>query len=80
MGNFKNSGEKWTRKGGAEKVKVYNFPSDADGQARTYGVYDMDKNNAWVNVGTDNDTSEFAVQTIRNWWNKMGKPIYADSK
>jgi len=80
VGNFKNAGKKWTSKGGAEKVKVYDFPSDADGKAITYGVYDMNKNDTWVNVGTDHDTAEFAVQTIRNWWNKMGKQIYGQSK
>ncbi|GEM_PF-4932197 len=34
----------------------------------------------WVNVGTDHDTSEFAVENIRRWWNKMGKEYYPKAK
>jgi len=80
IGNFKNNGVEWTKKNKAKKVKVYDFLSDADGKVTPYGVYDIINNKGWVNVGIDKDTSEFAVQTIRNWWYKMGIEIYKNSK
>ena len=72
IGNFKNNGKEWRAKGQPEETKVYDFPSDADGKVTPYGVYDITNNKGWVSVGIDRDTAEFAVQSIRNWWYKMG--------
>jgi len=80
IGNFKNDGNEWHSQANSPKVKVYDFLSDAEGKITPYGIYDIDKNLGWVNVGIDKDTAEFAVQSIRNWWYKMGKEIYKDSK
>jgi len=49
---------------------------DELGKVAPYGVYDQTRNIGWVSVGTDHDTAEFAVESIRRWWNTMGKPIY----
>jgi hypothetical protein len=76
VGNFKNQGKQWKRTGEAERVKVYDFPSEADGKAIPYGIYDMTQNVGWVSVGTNHDTAEFAVETIRKWWYKMGTLVY----
>jgi hypothetical protein len=78
VGNFGNKGVEWHPKGEAESVNAYDFLSEADGIAVPYGVYDMKENIGWVNVGITKDTAEFAVQTIRNWWYKMG--IYYHNK
>ena len=72
VGNFKNAGVEWHPSGKAESVNTYDFLSEADGIAVPYGVYDIKENIGWVNVGITKDTAEFAVQTIRNWWYKMG--------
>jgi len=72
VGNFKNAGVEWHPLGEAERVNTYDFLSEADGVALPYGVYDIKENIGWVNVGITKDTAEFAVQTIRNWWYKMG--------
>ncbi len=80
IGNFKNNGQEWHRKAHPTEVKVYDFLSDAEGKITPYGIYDISNNLGWVNVGIDKDTSEFAVQSIRNWWYKMGKELYQDSK
>ena len=76
VGNFKNVGKELCRKKEPEKVKVYDFPCEAEGKAIPYGVYDMTHNKGWVSVGIDHDTAKFAVQTIRNWWTQMGKQFY----
>jgi len=79
IGNFKNNGQEWHSKDNPTEVNVYDFPSDADGKITPYGIYDISNNLGWVNVGITKDTSEFAVQSIRNWWYKMGKELHKDS-
>ena len=76
VGNYKNNGKEWTKKKKAHKVNAYDFLSEAEGLAIPYGVYDMTENTGWVSVGIDHDTAEFAVQSIKNWWTKMGKERY----
>ncbi|MCD4741475.1 MAG: ISAzo13 family transposase [Desulfobacteraceae bacterium] len=80
VGNFKNAGKELCRKKEPEKVKVYDFPSDAEGKAIPYGVYDITKNKGWVSIGIDHDTSEFATNTIKTWWTKMGKSYYPNAQ
>jgi len=50
------------------------------GRATPYGVYDLARNEAWVSVGVDHDTAEFAVETIRRWWKTMGQEAYPHAK
>jgi len=73
VGNFKTNGKEWHPAGQPIETKVYDFPSDAEGKVTPYGVYDIANIKGWVSVGIDKDTSEFAVQSIRNWWYKMGQ-------
>ena len=80
IGNFKNNGKEWKPKGEYDHVNVYDFPADADGKAVPYGVYDVKRNEGWVNVGIDHDTAEFAVESIRRWWKLMGRERYPDAK
>ena len=80
VGNFKNNGKRWMKKGKAEIVNVYDFWFLAKGKAIPYGIYDINLNNGFVNVGIDHNTSEFAVESIRQWWNKIGKINYPNAK
>ena len=59
---------------------MYDFMQFAVGKAVPYGIYDMKLNEGYVNVGIDHDTAEFAVQSIRKWWNSMEKKRYPDAK
>ena len=79
VGNFTNKGREYHQKGEAPEVNAYDFLSLAEGKATPYGVYDIQKNNAWVNVGVSKDTAQFAVSTLKNWWEEMGKQQYPDS-
>jgi hypothetical protein len=72
IGNFDNKGAEWHPKGEATSVNAYDFLTEATGTAVPYGVFDIKENIGWVNVGITKDTAEFAVQSIRNWWYKMG--------
>ena len=59
---------------------MHDFPHDASGKAIPYGIYDMGRNEAWVNVGRDHDTPAFAVASIRRWWKAMGKRAYPNAE
>lgn len=76
IGNFKNAGTEWFLEGKAPEVKVYDFIDKELGKAVPYGVYDIVKNEGWVSVGISKDTAEFAVNSIRTWWQQMGKEHY----
>lgn len=80
VGNFKNNGKEWHKEKEPDKVKVYDFLSDAEGKAIPYGVYDLSQNKGWVSVGIDHDTAEFAVETIKKWWAKMGGCTYPNAQ
>jgi transposase len=80
LGNFKNNGREWQAKGEETTVNVYDFLSLADGKALPYGIYDLVHKNGFVNVGIDHDTAEFAVESIRRWWQHSGKTLYPDKK
>jgi transposase len=76
VGNYKNAGPHWRPKGDAIEVLTHDFPDPAVPKAVPYGVYDIGQNSGWVNVGMSADTAEFAVESIRQWWQHMGKPRY----
>lgn len=76
IGNFKNQGREWMPRGEWEEVNTHDFPDKTLGKAAPYGIYDMTRNEGWVNVGISHDTAEFAVNSIRTWWNNMGKELY----
>lgn len=72
IGRFKNTGREWERHGHPVAVNTYDFPDKEKGKACPYGVFDMTRNEGWVNVGISRDTAEFAVESIRRWWTGMG--------
>jgi transposase len=76
LGNFKNPGQEYHPSGKVPRVRVYDFFDKARGKAIPYGVYDLAKDQGWVSVGISHETAEFAVATIRAWWQKLGKPLY----
>jgi hypothetical protein len=76
VGEFKNPGQEWQRKGKPEKVKVHDFPEKKLGKAIPYGVYDMARNEGWVSVGIDHDTAQFAAASIGRWWRELGARRY----
>jgi hypothetical protein len=79
IGDFRNIGTDYRPKGSPDKVRVHDFVDKNLGKAVPYGVYDVGTNSAWVSVGVDNDTAEFAVNAIRKWWYMMGKERYPDA-
>jgi len=79
VGDFKNAGREWQRKGEPVPVRVHDFIDKELGKVIPYGVYDTARDQAWVSVGVDHDTAEFAVATLERWWREMGKKAYPDA-
>lgn len=77
IGNFRNSGRSWRRE--VRSVLATDFPSDADGKAIPYGVYDLARNRGFVGVGVSHETAAFAVSVIRRWWESEGRAAYPDA-
>lgn len=79
IGEFKNAGQEYCKKGHPIEVNTYDFIDKDLGKAAPYGVYDLSQNNGWVSVGISSDTAEFAVNSIRNWWFEMGEAAYKNA-
>ena len=79
VGDFKNAGREWRRQGEPEEVRVHDFLIKELGRAVPYGIYDLASNAGWVSVGITHDTAAFAVQTIRRWWQEIGRARYPEA-
>ena len=78
VGDFNNAGREWRLPGKPERVRVHDFTDKQLGKAIPYGVYDLKLDEGYVNVGIDHDTAQFAVTSIRSWWQHLGSERYPD--
>ena len=76
VGNFVNKGSEYRNKKDPRKVLDHDFPIEELGKISPYGVYNLNNNTGFVNVGTSHDTSEFAVESIARWWETVGKHTF----
>jgi Rhodopirellula transposase DDE domain len=76
VGRFAGGGAEWQPAGEPDQVNVHDVPDPTLGKAIPYGVYDLGRNSGWVSVGVDHDTAAFAVQTLRRWWQQVGRLAY----
>lgn len=79
IGNFKNNGAEYAPMKQPVKVLDHDFPLPEKGKAVPYGIYDINRNEGYVNVGISSDTAQFAVHSIGEWWNSMGKECYPEA-
>ena len=79
IGNFKNNGQEYRKSGDPRKVLDHDFPIPELGKVAPYGVYVLNDNTGFVNLGTDHDTAEFAVESIFRWWTTIGKHTFPDA-
>jgi hypothetical protein len=80
VGNYENKGRQWLPAKKPVKVQGHDFPHPDVPRAYPYGVYDLERNTGFVNVGTDHDTGAFAVASIRGWWRHEGRRLYPEAK
>jgi transposase len=79
VGNFINGGRAYRKKKDPVKVLDHDFPIKELGKVTPYGIYDIGRNEGFVNLGTSSDTSEFAVESIFRWWLTLGKNTYPNA-
>ena len=79
IGNFKNNGVEYRRKKDARKVLDHDFPIAELGKVAPYGVYTVNDNMGFINLGQSHDTAEFAVQSVRTWWYTIGKATFPNA-
>jgi len=80
VGNYENGGQQWLPAKKPVKVQGHDFPHPDVPRAYPYGVYDLERNTGFVNVGTDHDTGAFAVASIRGWWRHEGRRLYPEAE
>ena len=80
VGDFKNGGREWRPKGEPELVRTHDFKDKELGKAIPYGIYDLASDEGWVQVGIDHDTAQFAVNSIRSWWEHLGRGRYPKAR
>ena len=78
IGEYASKGREWRPGGDPRRADVHGFPGE-QGKAVPYGVYDLGADTGWVSVGSDGDTAQFAVATIRGWWSAVGQAAYPDA-
>ena len=79
IGNFINEGAEYSKKKNPTKVLDHDFPIKELGKVAPYGIYDISRNEGFVNLGVSHDTSEFAVASILRWWQTLGANTYPDA-
>jgi hypothetical protein len=77
LGNFYRPGKLYTR----EVLPTYDhdFYSYAEGVVIPHGIYDLQRNEGYLQLGTSHDTSEFACASLRYWWFAHGRHHYSQS-
>lgn len=82
IGGYANGGREWHPHGEPTRLDVHDFADRSLGEfakAIPYGVYDVGNDQGWVNVGDSADTAEFAVASIRRWWDTLGRDRFPDA-
>lgn len=80
VGNFKNNGRAYSKSKNPTKVLDHDFPLKELGKVTPFGVYDISRNEGFVNLGISRDTAEFAVESVSRWWLTVGKNTYPKAR
>jgi hypothetical protein len=80
IGNFKNPGQEYRKSKDPRKVLDHDFPIEELGKVSPYGIYNLNLNIGFVNLGTSHDTAEFAAESIFRWWKAVGERSYRNAK
>lgn len=77
LGNFFRAGSLYTT--GPINVYDHDFRSQADALVIPHGLYDLRRNVGHVTLGLSRDTSEFACDCVRTWWQRYGRRAYPNA-
>ena len=78
LGNFFRGGTLWTRQ--TIRVFDHDFAEFAQGVVLPHGIYDLKLNRGYIHLGTSHDTSEFACDSLKDWWERFGRAAYPGAK
>lgn len=78
LGEFYRAGQSWSN--GTNAVFDHDYPSYADGKIIPHGLYDLKRNVGHITLGVSHDTSQFACDSFRVWWQRHGARTYANAK
>ena len=76
LGVFKNGGSDYSPQGRPIEVNTHDFEDKELGKVVPYGVYDIGANDGYVSLGIDDDTGQFAVNSVRLWLDRIGRARY----
>jgi len=76
IGDCKNAGHAWHPQGQPVEVRSKDFVDKRLGKGIPYGVDDLTANHGWVSVGIDQNTAQFATESLHRWWQQMGSRVY----
>lgn len=74
LGQLFRKGRVWTQH--AFQAFDHDFPSWATGVLIPHGIYDLARNRGHINLGLSHDTSAFACDSFRWYWNRIGYQCY----
>jgi len=74
LGNFFRNGTLQTRQ--TIRVFDHDFDEFAEGVVLPHGLYDLKLNRGYIHLGTSHDTSEFACDCLKDWWDRFGNLLY----
>ncbi|PID38015.1 MAG: ISAzo13 family transposase, partial [Proteobacteria bacterium] len=77
VGECAKGGREWSPEGTPPKAKVHDFPDPKVPKAVPYGIYDLQLDEGWVNVGISH--AEFAVASLSTWWSNMRRWAYPEA-
>lgn len=78
LGNYFREG----RVLGNQAIKVFDhdFASFSSGKVVPYGVYDVGRNEGYLLLGQSDDTAEFNIACLRQYWTMYGSKIYNNNE
>ena len=79
IGYFKNNGKEYRKSKDPRKIMDHDFPIQELSKVAPYGVYVLNDNTGFVNLGTYHDTAEFAAESILRWWTGVGKQTFPEA-
>lgn len=57
----------------------HDYASHAEGVMIPHGLYDVARNEGYMHLGSDHDTSKFAADALLDWWRSYGRRRYPDA-
>lgn len=78
-GNFQSPGARRRSGNLQDEVSDHDFPPEGV-RASPNGVYVVNASAAYASLGTGGDTGSFAAESIRSWWNVVGKSTFPEAR